>query len=67
MMEGWLCPRCKKVNAPWVSQCTCTDFYSNKNNCNLSTTEMYPKDNWSVAPATITNVNSDSIKTVPSV
>lgn len=24
MMEGWLCPRCKKVNAPWVSQCTCT-------------------------------------------
>lgn len=24
MMEGWLCPRCKKVNAPWVSQCICT-------------------------------------------
>lgn len=24
MMEGWLCPRCKKVNAPWTSQCTCT-------------------------------------------
>lgn len=24
MMEGWLCPRCKKVNAPWVSQCACT-------------------------------------------
>lgn len=24
MMEGWLCPRCKRVNAPWVSQCTCT-------------------------------------------
>lgn len=23
-MEGWLCPRCKKVNAPWVSQCSCT-------------------------------------------
>lgn len=67
MMEGWLCPRCKKVNAPWVSQCSCKDFYSNKDNCNLSTTEMYPKDNWSVAPATITNVNSDSIKTVPSV
>lgn len=23
MMEGWFCPRCKRVNAPWVSQCTC--------------------------------------------
>ena len=27
MKEGWLCPRCKKVNAPWVSQCTCTEYY----------------------------------------
>lgn len=63
MKEGWLCPRCNKVNAPWVSQCSCKDFYSNKNNCNLNITEMYLKDNW----ATITNVNSDSIKTVPSV
>ena len=25
MMEGWLCPRCKRVNAPWVSQCTCNE------------------------------------------
>lgn len=25
MKEGWLCPRCKKVNAPWVSQCTCNE------------------------------------------
>ena len=27
MKEGWLCPRCKKVNAPWVSQCTCTEYH----------------------------------------
>lgn len=27
MMEGWLCPRCKKINAPWVSQCTCTECH----------------------------------------
>ena len=27
MKEGWLCPRCKKINAPWVSQCTCTEYH----------------------------------------
>lgn len=23
LQEGWLCPRCQKINAPWVSQCPC--------------------------------------------
>ena len=23
MNEGWICPRCKKVNAPDVKQCDC--------------------------------------------
>lgn len=22
-MEGWICPRCGKVNAPWVPECDC--------------------------------------------
>ena len=21
---GWVCPRCGRANAPWVSQCSCT-------------------------------------------
>lgn len=25
MQEGWLCPRCKRINAPWISQCFCND------------------------------------------
>lgn len=29
IMEGWLCPRCHKVNAPWVSQCSCGDENTN--------------------------------------
>lgn len=64
MMEGWLCPRCKKVNAPWVSQCSCKDFWSDKityNPCNI------PRDNWTATTAINTNVNSDSTKAVPSV
>lgn len=23
--EGWLCPKCKKINAPWVKECDCND------------------------------------------
>lgn len=67
MMEGWLCPRCHKVNAPWVSQCSCEDFWRDKITCNPCTTGAYPRDNWSVITATNTDVNSDSTKTVPSV
>lgn len=24
MSEGWVCPKCERVNAPWVTQCGCT-------------------------------------------
>lgn len=23
--EGWVCPRCKKVNAPWMPTCNCKE------------------------------------------
>lgn len=24
---GWICPRCGKVNAPWVAECGCAPDY----------------------------------------
>ena len=33
--EPWECPRCKTVNAPWLSQCTCKPI-TNNDNCNTS-------------------------------
>lgn len=29
MTEGWYCPRCHKINAPWVPQCSCGDANTN--------------------------------------
>jgi len=23
VQEGWLCPRCKRINAPWKDHCNC--------------------------------------------
>lgn len=24
IQTGWMCPRCKRVNAPWVTTCSCS-------------------------------------------
>lgn len=34
MLEGWICPRCKRVNAPWVERCDCIDDSLRTNNIN---------------------------------
>ena len=34
MLEGWICPRCKRVNAPWVDHCDCIDDSLKTNNIN---------------------------------
>lgn len=31
MKEGWICPRCGKVNAPFVGQCTCNSSTRDNN------------------------------------
>ena len=27
VQQGWECPRCGCINAPWVSQCNCNNDY----------------------------------------
>jgi len=34
MKEGWICPRCGRVNAPFIGQCTCKS-----NNLSMSNLE----------------------------
>lgn len=29
IQEGWICPRCGKVNAPWMPNCDCKSGGSN--------------------------------------
>lgn len=37
MKEGWICPRCKKVNAPFIPSCDCQENnrtnYANQVDC----------------------------------
>ena len=34
MLYGWICPRCKRINAPWVECCDCIDDLLRTNNIN---------------------------------
>ena len=36
MKEGWICPRCGKVNAPFIPSCDCTACYSIPDSFNFS-------------------------------
>ena len=33
MNEGWICPRCGRVNAPFTPYCDCTETVSNLGEC----------------------------------
>ena len=37
MSEGWICPKCGRALAPWVSECPCY-FEKLEPTCNFNTT-----------------------------
>ena len=39
--KGWECPRCGRVNAPWVRQCDCS-----KNNWSINWNDTTKDDDW---------------------
>lgn len=44
--EGWICPRCGRVNAPWNPWCNC----EHKSNINTNTSEWTPIRDFMVKP-----------------
>ena len=39
--QGWECPRCGHINAPWVRQCDCS-----RNNWTITTSDWTYKPEW---------------------
>lgn len=40
-MEGWLCPRCGRSNAPWVHHCDCMATWTSSSNTCLHNSIIY--------------------------
>ena len=48
MQEGWICPRCGRVNAPWLPNCTYE--VNQHSNMNANTSEWTPIRDFMVKP-----------------
>lgn len=57
--KGWECPRCGRINAPWVRQCDC-----NRDNWNITWTDNTSEDEWWKKKYSVTG-DSDVFKIHP--
>ena len=72
IQDGWRCPRCGKINAPWVRQCDCPSSITTYTTWDKIT--VNPCDNWWKHQITCddnmfrihpeSNIYSDSINTM---
>ena len=61
--QGWECPRCGRINAPWVRQCDCS-----RNNWTITTSDLtYKPKLWTevTCQGTKTVLDSDTFKVHP--
>lgn len=65
--EGWLCPRCGRVNAPWVRQCDCTGW----TDWTITWTNDYTKDfdwtKYNPDPKIHSNSEADNVLNNPNI
>ena len=56
---GWICPRCKSINAPFVTKCDCTPIAQIETICTTQTGNA----GWQqLLTETVSAVNTDFIK-----
>lgn len=60
--KGWECPRCGRINAPWVRQCDCS-----RSNWTITTSDWTYKPEWSkvTCQGTKTVLDSDTFQVHP--
>ncbi len=63
--QGWECPRCGRINAPWVRQCDCS-----RNNWTITSDWTYKPEWWKEyvtcqGTSSSTQVDSDTFKIHP--
>lgn len=54
--QGWECPRCGRINAPWVRQCDCS-----RNNWTITSDWTYKPDWWKEYTISVNGTQSNKV------